>query len=416
MKRRVVITGIGAVTPLGRDMETTWKQVLCGASGIRRIANHDVEGFGCQIAGEVQDFQPDDWVNPRESPYMDKDIPFACAAAGMALNDSGLLESPVGRDRVGCNISTAAGGLNLLTRGYQALSEKGPRRVSPLLVPFMIPDMPASYVSMQHGLTGPTHGIVSACASSANAIGDAFLMIAYGRADAMVTGGTENIVPTMLASFIAARAVTNSGNEHPERASRPFDRSRDGFVMSEGAASLILEEREQALARNAPIYGEILGYGAASDAYHLSNPHPQGEGAERAMHDAMREAGIAPRQIGYINAHGTSTPIGDAIESAAIQRIFGDQIPVSSTKSSTGHLLGAAGALEAVLCLLVMRDSIIPPTINLQEPDPDCTLDLVPNVMRPASVQYALSNSFGFGGHCVSLLFGAHSVARQAAC
>ena len=405
--RRVVVTGLGGVTPLGLDIRTTWRRVCAGESGIRTIVGHDTEAFGCRIGGQVLGFTPEDWVSPREAPYMDAALHFAAAAGKQALDDARVLETVDG-DRIGCNVSTGGGGLNVAIRGSQALQSGGPRRVSPLVVPFALSSMPAGFLSVRHGLRGPSHNVSSACASSADAIGIATDLIRYGRADAMLTGGTDNIVPTMLASFVAARAVTLTGNERPEKASRPFDATRDGFVPAEGAVALLLEEREHAIARGATLYGEVVGYGAASDGFHLSAPQPDGDGAARALILALADAKLPPEQIGYINAHATSTPQGDIAEVKAIRRVFGssaNRLAVSGTKSMTGHLLGAAGALEAALTLLALRDGVLPPTTNYASPDPACDLDFIPNVARKVDVEFAASNSFGFGGHCTSLVF-----------
>jgi 3-oxoacyl-[acyl-carrier-protein] synthase II len=412
-KRRVVVTGMGAVTPLGNTVAAMWERLLAGDSGVGRIALYDIEGLACQIGGEVRDFNVEEWVSPREAAYMDRGLPFACAAAQEALTQSGILESSIPRTRIGCNVSTAVGGLNVMIRAHEARMSKGARYVSPLAVPFTITDMVCGYLSMQHGLKGPTHCIISACATSTDAIGDALMLIQSGRADAIITGGTENIVPTMMASFISARALSLTHNDVPETASRPFDTARDGFIMAEGAAVLVLEEREHALKRGAIIYGEVMGFGAASDAYHLSAPHPEGEGAEAAMQICLADAGLRPEQIGYVNAHATSTPLGDAAECKAIRRVFGDYtdvVPVSGTKGSTGHLLGAAGALEAVICLQALQTGLLPSTRNLDNPDPNCPVNHFAGAPRQEDIAYALSNSFGFGGHCASVLFGRGNV------
>jgi 3-oxoacyl-[acyl-carrier-protein] synthase II len=408
VKRRVVVTGIGAVTPLGNTIAETWKRLLAGESGVGRVSLYSIDGLDCQIAGEVRDFNPEEWVTPRDIRFMDRGLLFACAAAKEALTDSGLLESNMPRHRIGCNVSTAVGGLNVMIQAHETRMSKGPRFVSPLAVPFTIADMVCGYLSIQHGLTGPTHCIVSACATSTDAIGDAFLLIQAGRADAVVTGGTENIVPTMMASFISARAVSLTHNDTPEAASRPFDLGRDGFVMSEGAAVLVLEEREHAITRGAIIYGEVMGYGSASDAHHLSAPHPDGTGAIAAMRIALEDAQLNPAQIDYVNAHATSTPLGDVAECSAIRNVFGvhtDTLPVSGTKGATGHLLGAAGAIEAIFCLLALKNGLLPGTRNLENLDPACEV-MALIAPQETAIQYALSNSFGFGGHCASLIFG----------
>jgi 3-oxoacyl-[acyl-carrier-protein] synthase II len=408
-KRRVVVTGMGAVTPLGNDLKQTWRGLLEGKSGIGSLVHYDATGLACQIGGEVRDFKSDDWVVPREAPYMDRGLPFACAAAKEALDDSGLLMNGVERHRIGCNVSTLLGGGSILTRAHDIRRQKGARFVSPLSAPFTIANMVCSYISIQHGLTGPTHCIVSACATSTDAIGDALMLIQAGRADAVVTGGADNFNPTMLATFISARAVTLTHNDTPTLASRPFDRHRDGFVASEGAAVLILEEHGHAKARGAKVYGEILGYGAASDAHHLSSPHPDGEGAKMAMRMALEDAALSSDRMGYINAHATSTSKGDLVECKAIREVFGekaDQIYVSSTKSSIGHMLGAAGAIEAIFSLLALHEGLLPQTLNLHDREPECDLNFITDTPVKTQVDFALSNSFGFGGHCASLIFG----------
>lgn len=405
--RRVVVTGLGAVTPLGNDVDSTWSSACAGQSGIDSISKFDASDYSTQIAGEVKNFEPKDWVEGREARLMDPFIPFACAAAGMAIEDAGLDEG-INRERIGVSIGSSVGGYTFLCAQHKALLEKGPRLTSPMLIPYIIPDMASGYVSIKHRFKGPNHCIVSACATAASSIGESFLSIKYGIAEAMVAGGTDaGVNPLVLAGFAAARALSTA-NDEPSRASKPFDQKRDGFVLAEGAAVLVLEELEHARARGAKIYAELVGYGSCADAHHITLPDPDGSGAARCMEMALSQAGLAPKDVSYINAHGTSTPMNDRHETAAIRQVFGssaDSIPVSSTKSMTGHLLGAAGSIEAIFCLLAMRDSIIPPTINLESPDPYCDLDYVPNRARRAPVDVALTNSFGFGGHDVSLIF-----------
>ncbi len=410
--RRVVVTGMGLVSPLGHDLETVWGRILGGESGIRRISKFDASRHASQVAGEVHDFDAEKHVEPRDAAFMDSFIAYAAAAARSALDDSRLLESGLCRRRIGVSIGSAMGGMNLILQQNAVLHAQSPRRISPLFIPFILPDAASGYVSIQHKLQGPNHITVSACATSANAIGESLLMIQSGQVDAMVVGGADALVcDLVVAGFAAARALTTR-NDAPEKASRPFDRDRDGFVISEGAAVLVLEEREHALARGARVYGEVAGYGTNADAYHITQPDPDGAGARHCMEDAIKNAGISPRDIGYINAHGTSTPTNDRNETRAIKRVWDEAVCpaplISSTKSMTGHLLGAAGALEAIFCLLAMRDGQIPPTINLENPDPECDLDYVPGAFRAHEADFALSNSFGFGGHNTSLVFKRH--------
>ena len=416
--RRVVVTGVGAVTPLGNTAEDTWKNVVAGRSGIQRITKFDATPLGSRIAGEVRDFCAEHWMSPREAALSDPFLHFAVAGSTMALKDSGLLPDASRGARTGTCIATAFGGVGVLLTQQANLLSRGPRFVSPMTVPFTICDMASGYVSIMHKLSGPNHCLVSACASGASAIGEAYHMIQRGSVDAMVAGAADATTALHCAAFASARALSTS-NDEPQKASRPFDMKRDGFVMSEGSAMLVLEEMEQAIARGAPIYGELVGYGSCSDAYHITAPDPSGTGAVRAMREAIAMAGIEPADVDYINAHATSTPLGDKVEIIAIREVFGrhvDGLPISSTKSMTGHMIGAAGSVEAIFCLLAMRDSVLPPTINQDNPDPECLIDTVPNVARPAPIEYALSNSFGFGGHNVSLLFrklDAGSRARQ---
>lgn len=405
---RVVVTGVGAVTPLGTGVDVFWPRLIKGESGIDRITLIDPAEFSTHIGAEVKDFNPEDWMDKKDARRVDRFITFALGGAQMALTDSGLDTAPWA-EHIGVLIGSGIGGLTFLGEQYKRMMEGGPSRVSPFLVPYMIPDMASGLVSITHQLKGPNTCVVSACSTGADAIGMAYHTIKRGDAIAMVTGGCEApICEIGLAGFCAARAMTTS-NDDPKRASRPFDANRDGFVMGEGSAVLILEDYDFAKARGAKMYAEILGYGMTGDAYHITSPDPEGGGATRGMQMAMRNAGVKPEQVDYINAHGTSTPYNDKFETMAIKKAFGDyayKVPVSSTKSMIGHTLGAAGAIESLICILAMRDSVIPPTINYENPDPDCDLDYVPNVARPANLDITLSNSFGFGGHNVSLVFG----------
>ncbi len=405
---RVVVTGLGAVTPLGTGVDVFWPRLVAGENAIDRISLIDPSAFTTQIAAEVRDFDPEQFLDKKEARRIDRFIAFAVGAATMALQDSQLPVSDDNREQIGVLVGSGIGGLTMMTEQTKRLYEGGPGKVSPFLVPYMIPDMASGYVSIVHGLKGPNTCVVTACSTGANSIGDAYHIIKRGDAVAMVAGGSEAPINDIgLAGFCSARAMTGR-NDEPARASRPFDAERDGFVMGEGAAVMILEDYDHAVARGAKIYGEIVGYGMTGDAYHITAPDPEGDGAMRAMKMALRNAGLKPEDIGYINAHGTSTPYNDKFETMAIKRAFGDaayKIPVSSTKSMIGHTLGAAGAIEAMICLLAMRDSVAPPTINYENPDPDCDLDYVPNVARKVDMDYTLSNSFGFGGHNVSLIF-----------
>jgi 3-oxoacyl-[acyl-carrier-protein] synthase II len=405
---RVVVTGVGAVTPLGTGVENFWNRLIKGESAIGPITLFDASDFSTRIAAEVKDFNPEDWLDKKEARRVDRFITFAVASANMAIEDSGLNLDGTINDQVGVLIGSGIGGLTFLGEQYRKLIESGPSRISPFLVPYMIPDMASGYVSIMHRLKGPNTCVVSACSTGADAIGMAYHIIKRGDALAMVTGGTEAPINEIsLAGFCAAKAMTTN-NDDPAHASRPFDAERDGFVMAEGSAVFMLEDHDHAVARGATIYAEILGYGITGDGYHITMPDPEGDGAYRAMKMALNRAGLQPSDIGYINAHGTSTPYNDKFETMAIKRAMGDaayNIPVSSTKSMIGHTLGAAGAIESLICILAMRDGVLPPTINLNTPDPECDLDYVPNVARKADIGASLSNSFGFGGHNVSLVF-----------
>jgi len=407
--RRVVITGLGAVTPIGNDVETFWSNLKNGVSGIRKIEAFDTTGYDCQIGGEVRDFEPKPFFkNPKDVRRTDRFAQLALAAAKMALEDSGIdLEKLKRRDRFGVIVSSGIGGLRTLQDQQTILLTRGPSRNSPFTIPMLISNMASGLISMEYGLRGPNMCIVTACATSNNAIGESWRIIKFGDADIFLAGGSESpIVAIGLAGFSAMKALSTR-NDEPERASRPFDRDRDGFVMSEGAGIVVVEELEHAKARGAKIYCEITGYGASGDAYHMTAPPPNGEGAVRAMQVALEHAGVSPDQVDYINAHATSTDIGDICETRAIKQVFGDQahkVAISSTKSMTGHLLGGAGGIEIAACALAIRDSVIPPTINLENPGEECDLDYTPNVAREKKVRVALSNSFGFGGHNATLV------------
>jgi len=406
--RRVVITGIGAVTPLGLDKETLWKNLVAGKSGISLVENIiDVSAYPTKIGGEIKDFDPHKWLEKREAKKIDRFTQLAVAAAVQAWQDAKLDGSANDPDRAGVLIGSGIGGIRTIETQLQVLFEKGPRRVSPFLVPALIANMGSGYVSMTLGLRGPNATTVTACASGSHAIGDACNIIRRGDADLMVAGGAEAAISHLAYSgFSAARALSQR-NDEPEKASRPFDRDRDGFVISEGAGIVILEDLDRALARQAHIYGEITGYGMSGDAYHITAPDPEGKGACLCMERALSDAGLQPDAIDYINAHGTSTEHNDKIETMAIKKVFGKhahKIAISSTKSMTGHLLGAAGAVELIACLLSFKNEAIHPTINYENPDPDCDLDYVPNEARKFSVSTVLSNSFGFGGTNASLV------------
>ncbi|WP_413365006.1 beta-ketoacyl-ACP synthase II [Lysinibacillus sp. 3P01SB] len=407
MKRRVVVTGIGAVTPLGNTAEETWSAIKEGKSGIGPLTRVDSEKFPAKVAAEIKDFDIEQYVERKEARKMDRFTHYALAAALMAHKDSGLEINEENAHRVGVWIGSGIGGMETYEQQFLTFQERGARRVSPFFIPMLIPDMASGQVSIYLGAKGPNSCSVTACASGTNSIGDAFKVIERGDADVMVTGGAEApIVNMALAGFCANTAL--STNPDPSTASRPFDKNRDGFIISEGAGILILEELEHALARGATIYGEVLGYGSTGDAHHITAPAPEGEGAARAMAMALSTADVDPSQVDYINAHGTSTPYNDLFETQAVKSVFGEhayKLAMSSTKSMTGHLLGAAGGVEAIFTVLALKEGILPPTINLQEPDPECDLDYVPNEARHVDIAYAMSNSLGFGGHNASLLF-----------
>lgn len=402
VSRRVVITGLGVVTPLGSDVTTFWSNLTAGKSGISRIDEVDVTDQPVQIGGVVRDFQPEQYMEKRDIRRFDKFAQFAIGAASQALEDSGLKITPENADQVGVVIGSGIGGIHTLLENYRILMERGPRRVSPFVVPMMIANIAAGQISIMFGATGPNASPVTACATGTHAIGDACKIIQRGAAECMIAGGAEAaIVDLALAGFSNAKALSTR-NDDPERASRPFDLNRDGFVMAEGAGVMILESLDHAKARGAKIYAEIIGYGMSGDAFHVTAPQPQGAGAAQAMLQAINDAGIHPEDVDYINAHGTSTDIGDKQETIAIKKVFGEhayRLAVSSNKSMLGHTLGAAGGVEGVATVLTLHDGILPPTINYDTPDPECDLDYVPNTARKTNANIALSNSFGFGGH-----------------
>ena len=407
--RRVVITGLGALSPLGNDVSSTWDGMKNGRSGIGLIESMDTTDYTVKIAGEVKGFDPKPFFkNPKDARRMDRYAHLGIAAAKMALDDSGLNEAEIDRNRVGVMLGSGIGGLGTLEDNHTALLQKSPSRVSPFTIPMMISNIASGVFSIEYGFGGPNMAIVTACATANHSIGEAWRMIKFGDADAFVAGGSEaSIRPMGLAGFMNMKALSTR-NDDPTAASRPFDVGRDGFVMGEGAGVVVIEELEHAKARGASILAELSGYGLSADAYHLTSPHPEGDGAARCMDMALKHAGLNAEDVQYVNAHGTSTPQGDVCESKAIQKSFGawanDGLVVSSTKSMTGHLLGAAGGVELLACLMAMRDGVIPPTINLDDQDPNCPLDYCAHTAREMEVKAALSNSFGFGGHNASLL------------
>jgi len=406
--RRVVVTGVGVVSPLGVGLEQNWTALTQGKSGIDRITRFDASELPSQIAGEVKDFNPEDFMDKKEVKKMDLFIQYALAAADMAMTDSGLVVNEENAERVGVLVGAGLGGLPAIERYHEAMMEGGYKKVSPFFIPMLIINLAPGHISIRYGAKGPNLSTVSACATGTHSIGDAYHIIKRGDADAMIAGGSEStITPLGIAGFNVMRALSTR-NDDPAAASRPFDKGRDGFVMGEGAGIVVLEEYEAAKKRGAKIYAEVAGYGATGDAYHLTAPAPEGEGAARCMKMAMRGAGVNPEEVDYINAHGTSTPFNDFYETLAIKSTLGEhsrKVMVSSTKSMTGHALGAAGGLEAVYTLLAMDRGVVPPTINYTDPDPECDLDYVPNTARQAEVRVAMSNSLGFGGTNGTLLF-----------
>jgi len=407
VKRRVVITGMGVITSLGHDLNTFWNNITSGKSGVSTIDSFDTSEYPTRIAAAIHDFNPEQYIDKREARRMDRFVQFAVAASQKALENANLnIQENADPNRVGVYVGSGIGGLSTWEEQHRVLLEKGPKRVSPFFIPMMIANMASGQISMVTGAKGPNSTSVTACATGTHSIGDSFKLIQRDDADVMICGGAEaTITPVGIAGFCALRAMSTR-NDEPEKASRPFDSERDGFVMGEGSGILVLEELEHAKKRGAHIYAEVVGYGMSADAYHMTDP--SGEGAARCMTNALRDAGLSPQDVDYINAHGTSTPVGDKSETSSIKDAFGEhayKLAVSSTKSMTGHLLGAAGGVEAVISALAIKDGILPPTINLEYPDPGCDLDYVPNEARRGDVNVAMSNSFGFGGHNATILF-----------
>ncbi|WP_459903690.1 beta-ketoacyl-ACP synthase II [Desulfosarcina cetonica] len=407
MNRRVVVTGLGLVTPLGIGVENTWSALCEGRSGIGEITRFDTSAFATKIAAEVKDFNPEDFLPKKEAKRTEKFIAYAVAAARMAVENARLAIDESNGHRVGVITGCGLGGLEILEVTARTIQDKGPKRVTPFFIPMMIGNMAPGMISIHLGAKGPNISVATACAAGSHAVGDACNTIRRGQADAMITGGVESVItPTCIAGFNAMKALSTR-NDDPQRASRPFDRGRDGFVVGEGAGMLVIEELEHALARGATILAEMVGYGQSGDGYHMTSPSPDGDGMIRCMQAAIDNAGISCEMIDYINAHGTSTPLNDLYETRAIKKVFGDfapQVPISSTKSMTGHLLGGAGGIETAFTVLAVKNGIIPPTINLDNPDDECDLDYVPKVARKAELTYAMSNSFGFGGTNASLV------------
>lgn len=408
MRRRVVVTGMGLVIPVGIGVETVWKNVCEGKSGIGPITRFDTNGFETKIAGEVKDFNSELYIDKKEIKKMDLFIQYSLAATKEALEDAQLNITAENSGQTGVIVGTGLGGLPSIERYHKIFLEKGPGRISPFFIPMLIANLASGQIAIQSGAKGPNTCVVTACATGGHCIGDAFRAIVYGDAEAMITGGTEaNITPLTIGGFNAMKAISTR-NDEPAKACRPFEKNRDGFVVAEGAGILILEELQFALKRKAKIYGELIGYGYTGDAYHITAPSPDGDGAIRCMKMAIKDAGLKPEDVDYINAHGTSTFLNDITETVAIKAVFGDhakKIPISATKSMTGHLLGAAGSTEAIFTILAIRDGIMPPTINYEEPDPQCDLDYVPNVARRKPIKVAMSNAFGFGGTNATLVF-----------
>ena len=405
--RRVVVTGLGLVCGVGNSTDEVWKALLAGKSGVARITGFDASNFACQIAAEVKNFDPLKYIEKKEVKKMARFIHFALAAADEAMQMSALKITPENDERVGVHIGSGIGGFDIIEREHTNLIEGGPRRISPFFIPSAIINLAAGQVSMRYGAKGPNEATATACTTSAHSIGDSFRIIQHNDADVMIAGGAEAAITPMGVGGFAAMRALSTRNDDPEKASRPWDQGRDGFVIGEGAGIMILEELEHARKRGAPIIAEIAGYGMSGDAYHITQPAPEHEGGFRVMRNAVRDAGVSPTVVDYVNAHGTSTPIGDTLEAHAIRNFFGDhKLAVSSTKSMTGHLLGGAGGLEAGITVLALRDQILPPTVNLENPDPDTAgMDFVPNQARTADLEYAMSNSFGFGGTNGALLF-----------
>jgi 3-oxoacyl-[acyl-carrier-protein] synthase II len=408
LTRRVVVTGVGLVCALGIGTEESWKNLVAGQSGVGPITHFDPAQFDCKIAGEVKGFDPFRWIEKKELKKMGRFIQIALAGADFAVKMSGWKKEDSDLDEVGVYVSSGIGGFDIIEREHIKLMQGGPNRISPFFIPSAIVNLASGHISIRYGARGPNSATATACSASAHAIGDSFKIIERGAAEMMICGGTEATITPMGVGGFASMKALSTRNDDPAHASRPFDAGRDGFVVGEGAGILILESLEHAQKRHAAILAEIVGYGMSGDAYHITQPAENGDGAYRVMKAAIKDAKLAPEDIGYVNAHGTSTPIGDAIETRALKRLFGERakkVAISSTKSMTGHLLGGAGGLEAGISVLALRDQILPPTINQETPDPECDLDYVPNVARKAPVEYALSNSFGFGGTNAALIF-----------
>ncbi len=408
LTRRVVVTGVGLVCALGIGTEESWKNLVGGCSGVALITHFDTNGFDCKIAGEVKNFDPFQWIEKKELKKMARFIQLALAGADFAVKMSGWKPEHSNLDEVGVYVSSGIGGFDIIEREHGKLLNGGPKKISPFFIPSAIVNLASGNISIRYGARGPNSATATACSASAHAIGDSFKIIERCAAEMMICGGAEATITPMGVGGFAAMKALSTRNDDPARASRPWDAGRDGFVVGEGAGIVILESLEHAQKRNAPIFAEIVGYGMSGDAYHITQPEENGSGAYRVMMAAIKDAKLSPDDIGYVNAHGTSTPIGDVIETRALKRVFGERakrVPVSSTKSMTGHLLGGAGGLEAGICVLALHDQTLPPTINYETPDPECDLDYVPNHARKASVEYVLSNSFGFGGTNAALIF-----------
>lgn len=407
-KRRVVVTGLGAVTPLGLSVQETWENILAGKSGVGMVDAFDASQYTTRISAALKNFEPTQYIPVKDVRKLDMFAQYGVAASAEAVRDAGIVATDANRGRIGVAIGSGIGGLPMIEKTHQIVMESGPRKISPFFIPSSIINMVAGYVSMQYGFTGPNIAIVTACTTGTHNIGHAARIIAYGDADVMVAGGAEMATsPTGLGGFAACRALSTR-NDDPTRASRPWDKNRDGFVLGDGAGVVVLEEYEHAKRRGAKIYAELVGFGMSGDAYHMTSPDPEGAGAMNAMHNTLRDAGANPEEVDYINAHATATPVGDILEVLAIKKVFGDhakKLAVSSTKSMIGHLLGAAGAVEAIFSVLALRDQVAPPTINLEDPDEGCDLDFVPQTARQMKIDTVLSNSFGFGGTNGALLF-----------
>lgn len=407
-KRRVVVTGLGALTPVGNSAEEYWAAITQGKSGIGPVTKFDAKNLPTRIAGEIKNFDPLKWLDKKEARRLDPYLKYAIACAAMAVEDAALNVEKVERTRFGVLVGSGIGGITTLLESHKDLLEKGPDRVSPFFIPMLIINMASGLISMRYGAKGPNSAVVTACATGNHAIGDAFKIIQRNDADVMIAGGAEAIITELTFAGFCQMKAMSTRNDEPTKASRPFDADRDGFVCSEGGGLVVLESLEHAVKRDARIYAEVLGYGMTSDAYHMTAPDPEGDGAARCMAEALRDAGVAPTDVGYINAHGTSTPYNDKFETMGIKRVFGShatRLPVSSTKSMIGHLLGAAGGVEAIATVLAIHHGLLPPTINYETPDPECDLDYVPNQARKQEVEIALSNAFGFGGTNATLAF-----------